>query len=230
MTRSISTSLILAALASMPLLAQDTAPAPPRAARPPAQPAEKAPAAQAPAPTPSPSSFGPGTYAHFTTSKGNFVVRLFDMDAPKTVANFVGLATGKKPWKDPKTGQMLHRPFYDGLLFHRVIPNFMIQGGDPTGTGSGGPGYEFADEISSKYRHNKAGVMSMANHGPNTNSSQFFITVAPYPSLDGHYSIFGEVVDGLDNVITISQVPRSPGDNRPLVPVVIKTVRIETVS
>jgi peptidyl-prolyl cis-trans isomerase A (cyclophilin A) len=226
MTRSISTSFILASLATMPLLAQTSTPAP-RGAVPPAKPAETGPAAQAPAS--SAGSFGPGTYAHFTTSKGNFVVRLFDMDAPKTVANFVGLATGKKAWKDPKTGTLVHRPFYDGLLFHRVIPNFMIQGGDPTGTGSGGPGYEFPDEISSKYRHNKAGIMSMANKGPNTNSSQFFITVAPYPSLDGHYSIFGEVVDGLDNVIAISQVPRSPGDNRPIVPVVIKTVRVETV-
>jgi peptidyl-prolyl cis-trans isomerase A (cyclophilin A) len=228
MTRSISTSVILAALATMPLLAQGTTSAP-RGAPPPVKPAETAPAAPATAPASSAGSFGPGTYAYFTTSKGNFVVRLFDMDAPTTVANFVGLATGKKPWKDPKTGQMLHRPFYDGLLFHRVIPNFMIQGGDPTGTGTGDPGYKFPDEISSKHRHNKAGVMSMANSGPNTNGSQFFITVAPYPSLDGHYSIFGEVVDGLDNVIAISQVPRSPGDNRPIVPVVIKTVRVETV-
>jgi peptidyl-prolyl cis-trans isomerase A (cyclophilin A) len=190
MTRSISTSLILGALATMPLLAQTPAAAP-RGAAPPAKPAETAPAAQAPAPASSANTFGPGIYAHFTTTKGGFTVHFFDQDAPKTVANFVGLATGKKPWKDPKTGQMLNRPFYNGLLFHRVIPNFMIQGGDPTGTGSGGPGYEFPDEISPKYHHNKAGVMSMANHGPNTNSSQFFITVSPYPSLDGHYSIFG---------------------------------------
>jgi len=105
----------------------------------------------------------------------------------------------------------------------------MIQGGDPLGTGMGGSGTEFADEISPKYKHNKAGVLSMANHGPNTNSSQFFITVAPYPSLDGHYSIFGEIVEGLDNVIAISRVPRNMKDNRPLTPVVIKSVRIETV-
>jgi peptidyl-prolyl cis-trans isomerase A (cyclophilin A) len=116
------------------------------------------------------------------------------------------------------------------VLFHRVIPAFMIQGGDPTGTGMGGPGYEFPDEISPKYRHNKAGILSMANHGPNTNGGQFFVTVAPYPSLDGHYSIFGEIVDGLDNVIAISRVPNSgPPNNRPLTPVVIKTVKIETV-
>jgi peptidyl-prolyl cis-trans isomerase A (cyclophilin A) len=233
MTRSISTSLIFAALATMPLLGQASTPAP-RGAAPPAKPAEKAPAAQAPAPTPtsSASNFGPGTYAHFTTNKGDFVVRLFDMDAPNTVANFVGLATGKKPWKDPKTGQMLHRPYYSNLLFHRVIPGFMIQGGDPTSTGMGGPGYEFPDEISPKHHHDKPGIMSMANSGPNTNGGQFFITVAPYPSLDGHYSIFGEVVEGLDNVIAISNVPRTmsgPSKDRPITPVVIKTVRIETV-
>jgi cyclophilin family peptidyl-prolyl cis-trans isomerase len=105
----------------------------------------------------------------------------------------------------------------------------MIQGGDPLGDGTGNAGYELADEISSNHRHNKAGIMSMANSGPNTSSSQFFITVAPYPSLDGHYSIFGEIVEGLENVIAISQVPRSPGNNRPLTPVAIKTVRIETV-
>src|SRR5207237_7078828 len=120
----------------------------------------------------------------------------------------IGLATGRMAWKDPKTKAMVHRPYYNNVLFHRVIPQFMIQGGDPTGTGSGGPGYEFADEISPKHHHDKAGILSMANHGPNTNGGQFFITVAPYPSLDGHYSIFGEIVDGLDHVIAISRVPR----------------------
>jgi peptidyl-prolyl cis-trans isomerase A (cyclophilin A) len=239
MTRWIAASALFAGLAIVPLLAQTPPPAqggtgrrgtPPPAA--PAAPTVDKPAVPAPAPaTPSSASqYGPGTYAHFTTSRGNFIVRFFDKDAPKTVANFVGLATGKKPWKDPKTGQMVHRPFYNGLIFHRVIPNFMIQGGDPLGNGSGTPGFEFPDEISPNHRHNRAGIMSMANHGPNTNGSQFFITVAPYPSLDGHYSIFGEVVEGLQNVIAISQVPRTPGDNRPIAPVVIKSVRIETVS
>ena len=127
---------------------------------------------------------------------------------------------------------MLHRPYYNNVLFHRVIPQFMIQGGDPLGTGMGGPGYEFADEISPKYRFNKAGWLAMANSGPNTNGGQFFITVAPYPSLDGHYSIFGEIIDGLPNVIAISQVPRGMSGatkDRPLTPVAIKTVTIETV-
>jgi peptidyl-prolyl cis-trans isomerase A (cyclophilin A) len=231
MTRSISMFVTVAALAVVPLRAQTTTPAPGGAA-PPAKPAASAPAAQAAAAPESASKYGAGTYAHFTTTKGNFIVRFFVEDAPKTVANFVGLATGKTAWKDPRTKALVHRPYYSNILFHRVIPNFMIQGGDPTGTGMGGPGYEFADEISPKHHHDKAGIMSMANHGPNTNGSQFFITVAPYPSLDGHYSIFGEVVEGLDNVIAISQVPRSmvgPDKDRPITPVVIKSVRIETV-
>jgi peptidyl-prolyl cis-trans isomerase A (cyclophilin A) len=230
MTRSISMFVMAAALAVMPLIAQTTTPAP-RGAAPPARAAAPAPAAQAGAP-PASAKYGPGTYAQFATTKGNFIVRFFDQDAPKTVANFVGLATGKTAWKDPRTKALVHRPYYSNVLFHRVIPGFMIQGGDPTGTGMGGPGYEFADEISPKHHHDRAGIMSMANHGPNTNGSQFFITVAPYPSLDGHYSIFGEVVEGLDTVIAISKVPRSmvgPDKDRPITPVVIKTVRIETV-
>ena len=238
MTRSISTSVVAAALAVMPLLAQTTTTPARRGATPPAKPAAPAPAAPAAAAQPagsasSASQYGPGTYALFATTKGDFIVRFFDQDAPKTVANFVGLATGRTAWKDPRTKVMVHRPFYSNLLFHRVIPYFMIQGSDPTGTGIGGPGYEFADEISPKHHHDRAGIMSMANHGPNTNSSQFFITVAPYPSLDGHYSIFGEVVEGLDNVIAISKVPRSmagPDKDRPITPVVIKSVKIEKVS
>jgi peptidyl-prolyl cis-trans isomerase A (cyclophilin A) len=231
MIRPIPTSVMIAALAVMPLVAQTTTPArqgaaPPATAQATAAPA---PATQATAALASASKYGPGTYAHFTTTKGNFIVRFFDQDAPKTVANFVGLATGKTAWKDPRTKALVHTPYYSNVLFHRVIPNFMIQGGDPTGTGTGGPGYEFPDEISPKLHHDRAGIMSMANHGPNTNGSQFFITVAPYPSGDGHYSIFGEVVEGLDNVMAISQVPRSTGDNRPITPVVIKGVRIEKV-
>ena len=229
MHRWISASLVLAGLAISPLIAQTTPPARRGAAPPTSKPA--APASQ-PAAAPAPATtLGPGTYARFVTSKGNFTARLFTEDAPKTVANFVGLATGRKAWRNDRN-QLVHRPLYNGTLFHRVIPNFMIQGGDPTGTGSGGSGSEFADEISPKYRHNKAGILSMANHGPNTNSSQFFITVAPYPSLDGHYSIFGEIVEGLDNVIAISRGPRGmsgANKDRPLTPVVMKTVTIQTI-
>jgi peptidyl-prolyl cis-trans isomerase A (cyclophilin A) len=189
------------------------------------------PSAEAPAETTKPSAakYGPGIYAHFTTTKGNFIVKFFEEDAPKTVENFVGLAEGKKPWTDPRTGRQIRRPYYRNVLFHRVIPNFMIQGGDPEGTGMGGPGYTFDDEISPNHRHNKPGIVSMANRGPNTNGGQFFITVAPYPSLDGKYSIFGEVVEGLQNVVAISKVPRSQGNNRPLTEVVINNVRIERV-
>lgn len=226
MTRWIPVLLILAGMAvASPVISagQTTPPATPLGAP---LPAAKPAAPQAAAPA---VKLEPGTYVHFTTTKGAFTARLFDKDAPRTVANFIGLATGKTAWKDPRTKALVHRPLYNNTLFHRVIPNFMIQGGDPIGDGTGGSGSEFPDEISPKYHHNKAGVLSMANHGPNTSSCQFFITVAPYPSLDGHYSIFGEVVEGLDNVISISQVPRSPGNNRPLTPVVIKTVKIETV-
>lgn len=235
MHRWIAASLIVSAITLAPLSAQTTPPArrgapPPAPATPGSKPATPAAPKAVPAPAATAKSYGPGTYAHFTTSKGNFIVRFFDKDAPNTVANFVGLATGKKAWKDPKTGQMVRRPYYNGLVFHRVIPQFMIQGGDPNGNGTGGPGYEFADEISPAHQHNRPGIMSMANHGANTNGSQFFITVGPYPSLDGHYSIFGEVVEGLDSVVAISQVPRTPSDNRPITPVVIKSVRIETVS
>ena len=217
---------------------------------PPATPAEKpaAPTAEKPGPSaekpadpapadtskPSASKHGPGVYAHFTTNHGNFIVKFFEKDAPKTVENFVGLAEGKKPWTDPRTRQQIRRPYYRNVLFHRVIPNFMIQGGDPEGTGMGGPGYTFDDEISPNHRHNKPGIVSMANRGPNTNGGQFFITVAPYPSLDGKYSIFGEVVEGLNNVVAISKVPSTgpKGDppNRPRKDVVISNVRIERVS
>ena len=144
-------------------------------------------------------------HAHFTTSEGAFTVRLFDQEAPKTVANFVGLAEGTKEWTDPKTGKKVTRPFYNGLIFHRVIDGFMIQGGDPLGTGTGGPGYKFGDEFSPKLRHTKAGILSMANSGPGTNGSQFFITLAPTPWLDNKHSVFGEVVEGMDVVEKIGE-------------------------
>ena len=134
-------------------------------------------------------------HAHITTTEGAFTIRLFDQEAPNTVANFVGLAEGTKEFTDPKTGKKTTRRFYDGLVFHRVIAGFMIQGGDPLGTGTGGPGYKFADEFSPKLRHSKAGILSMVNSGPSTNGSQFFIMLPATPWLDNRHSVFGEVVE-----------------------------------
>jgi len=138
------------------------------------------------------------TYAAFDTSEGKFKVKLFADKAPNTVNNFVSLADGSKTGK----------PFYDGTTFHRVIPDFMIQGGCPLGTGTGGPGYKFADEFHPTLKHTKGGLLSMANAGPNTNGSQFFVTVAATPWLDNKHSIFGEVIEGYDVVEKISKVPR----------------------
>jgi peptidyl-prolyl cis-trans isomerase A (cyclophilin A) len=165
--------------------------------------------------------------AHFTTSEGNFTVRLFDQEVPNTVANFVGLAEGSKEWTDPKSMQKVKRPYYDGLVFHRVIADFMIQGGDPLGTGTGGPGYKFADEFSPKLRHTKAGLLSMANAGPNTNGSQFFITLAATPWLDNKHSIFGEVVSGMDVVQKIGNTTTSKPGDRPLKAITVNSVKIE---
>ena len=162
-------------------------------------------------------------YATMKTSMGDIVVRLFDDKAPKTVANFVDLATGKKEWTDPKTGQKTNRPLYNGTIFHRVIPDFMIQGGDPLGNGTGGPGYRFEDEFNPDLRHSKSGILSMANAGPNTNGSQFFITVKPTPWLDGRHTVFGEVVKGQEVVTAIVNTPRDPRD-RPLKEVAIKEI------
>ncbi|MFI5341935.1 MAG: peptidylprolyl isomerase [Candidatus Methylomirabilales bacterium] len=164
-------------------------------------------------------------HATFKTSMGNIVVLLYEDKAPKTVENFVGLATGTKEWTDPKTGQKVKRPLYNGTIFHRVIPNFMIQGGDPLGTGRGGPGYKFDDEFNPALRHNKPGILSMANSGPNTNGSQFFITTVPTPHLDNRHSVFGEVVQGLDVVVAIGNVARGPND-RPLKDVVLNEIVI----
>jgi peptidyl-prolyl cis-trans isomerase A (cyclophilin A) len=152
----------------------------------------------------------PGEYAIFYTSEGTIVCRLFPEEAPKAVANFVALAQGTKSWTDPKTGKRMHTPLYSGTVFHRVIPDFMIQGGDPEGTGEGSPGYKFDDEIPPNHHFDKPGILAMANSGPNTNGSQFFITVAPAEHLNGHYSIFGEVVSGQDVADAISKAPRKP--------------------
>jgi peptidyl-prolyl cis-trans isomerase A (cyclophilin A) len=162
--------------------------------------------------------------AHFTTSEGSFTVRLFEEEVPQTVANFVGLVEGTKEWTDPKTRQKVKKPYYDGLIFHRVIAGFMIQGGDPLGTGTGGPGYNFADEFHPELKHTKTGLLSMANAGPNTNGSQFFITLAPTPWLDNKHSIFGEVVEGLDVITRIGNTPTR--SDRPVKPVVIESVTI----
>jgi peptidyl-prolyl cis-trans isomerase A (cyclophilin A) len=171
----------------------------------------------------------PGTYARFDTTEGTFTIRLFDKEAPNTVANFVGLAEGTQEWRDPATGARRKRPFSDGIIFHRVINGFMIQGGDPLGQGTGGPGYTFGDEFHPKLRHDRAGILSMANAGPNTNGSQFFVTLGPTPHLDNRHSVFGEVVEGMDVVKKIGAVPTGRQD-RPIKPVVINKLTIERVA
>jgi peptidyl-prolyl cis-trans isomerase A (cyclophilin A) len=170
-----------------------------------------------------------GTYAIFETSQGNIVIKLLDKEAPKTVENFVGLAEGTKEFTNEKTGKKEKRPYYNGLIFHRVIPDFMIQGGCPHGSGMGGPGYKFADEFHPSLKHSKPGKLSMANSGPNTNGSQFFITVAATPWLDNKHTIFGEIVEGQDVANTISTLPRDRND-RPNNTVTINQVRIERVA
>lgn len=149
------------------------------------------------------------------TSLGDVVIRLFEEKASGTVANFIGLATGKIEWTDPTSGETTTRPLYDGTVFHRVIPSFMVQGGDPLGNGTGGPGYRFGDEFHATLRHHKPGVMSMANSGANTNGSQFFLTEVATPWLDSKHSVFGEVVDGMDVLKAIARVPTNPVNNRP---------------
>ena len=165
------------------------------------------------------------TYAKFDTTEGSFTVRFFEAEAPNTVANFVGLAEGTKEWTDPKTGQKKTAPFYDGIIFHRVIDGFMIQGGDPLGKGYGGPGYKFGDEFHPSLKHNRDGLLSMANAGPGTNGSQFFITLAPTPWLDNKHAIFGEVAEGKDVVDKIGKT-RTGAQDRPAKEIVINSVKI----
>jgi peptidyl-prolyl cis-trans isomerase A (cyclophilin A) len=165
------------------------------------------------------------TYATFKTTKGDIRVRLLPETAPETVANFVGLATGTKEWTDPETREKKTSPLYPGTIFHRVIPDFMIQGGDPTGTGRGGPGYEFGDETSGPERFDGPGYLAMANAGPGTNGCQFFITTAATPHLNGKHTIFGVVESGQDVADTISRVATGRGD-RPSEDVVIESIDI----
>src|SRR4026208_1006189 len=166
-------------------------------------------------------------FAHFTTSEGKFTIQLFDQEAPKTVENFVGLAEGTRAWPHPRTGRKGAGPYYNGTIFHRVIDAFMIQGGDPLGQGTGGPGFTFADESHPKLRHTKAGILSMANRGPNTNGGQFFITLAATPWLDDKHVVFGEVGEGMDVVTKIGTTPTSKPGDRPLKPITIQSVSIE---
>ncbi len=172
-------------------------------------------------------TFAPGAKvtATFKTSMGTFVCTLFADKCPITVGNFVGLARGETPWTDPQ-GKSVSRPLYDGTIFHRVIPDFMIQGGDPQGTGTGGPGYRFADECHPDLTHGKAGTLSMANAGPNTNGSQFFVTDAATPWLDGRHTVFGEVKEGLEVVNKIAHAP-SAGADRPRETITLEQVRVD---
>lgn len=164
-------------------------------------------------------------HAEFVTNEGSFTVKLFDEEVPNTVANFVGLAEGTKEWTHPGTREKMRTPYYDGIIFHRVIDGFMIQGGDPLGQGIGGPGYKFADEFHPRLRHDKAGILSMANSGPNTNGGQFFITLGATPHLDNRHSVFGEVTSGMDIVRRIGSTPTGRQD-RPVKDITILNIKI----
>lgn len=166
------------------------------------------------------------TWASFHTSQGTFVARLYVEDTPATTLNFVQLAAGEREWRDPASNQLTRRPLYPGTVFHRVIAGFMVQGGDPTGTGRGSPGYQFADEIVPRHTFDEKGLLAMANAGPGTNGSQFFVTVSDnLPFLNGRHTIFGEVVSGYDVVERIAQV-RTDGQDRPLEPVVLERIEL----
>ena len=159
------------------------------------------------------------------TSEGDIEIELFDERAPRTVENFVGLATGEQEWEDPETGETRTDPLYDDVAFHRIIDGFMIQTGDPTGTGRGGPGYTFDDEFHPDLRHDGAGKVSMANRGPDTNGSQFFITLDAQPHLDDKHAVFGEVVDGMDVVEAIGNAETDQQD-KPTTPITLESVEI----
>jgi cyclophilin family peptidyl-prolyl cis-trans isomerase len=181
------------------------------------------------APAPTGPALEPGLYAIFNTSMGSFTAKLFETETPVTVRNFSALARGTKPWKDPKTGAMVAKPLFNNITFHRVIKNFMIQTGDPTGTGSHDCGFTIKDEIVPSLKFDQPGRLGMANIGsPNTGGCQFFVTAVPYPSLNGGYTVFGQVVDGQDIVNKIDNVPTDRND-KPLTPVRLISVTIKRV-
>ncbi|ADQ66257.1 peptidyl-prolyl cis-trans isomerase [Halogeometricum borinquense DSM 11551] len=160
------------------------------------------------------------------TTRGDITVELFEERAPRTVENFIDLATGEKEWEDPETGETRTDSLYEGTIFHRIIDDFMIQGGDPEGTGRGGPGYTFDDEFHDELRHDSAGKLSMANRGPDTNGSQFFITLGAQPHLDDRHAVFGEVVEGMDVVEEIGSLPTDRND-KPMKDVEIESIDID---
>ena len=166
-----------------------------------------------------------GFYAYLQTNTGNIICELYFDQTPRTVANFMNLAEGRQPYLDIKTGKPATGNYYDGQIFHRVIPNFMIQGGDPTGTGRGGPGYRFGDEFRKELTFDRPGRLAMANSGPNTNGSQFFITHGPTPWLNYRHTIFGQVVSGQDVVDRMGNAPRDSRD-KPLTDIVLESVQI----
>lgn len=205
---------------ALPALAQQSTP--------PAQaPAQQPEIPDAPTATPEAATVPNGPIAVLDTSMGRMTCQFYQKQAPNTVANFIGLAEGTKDWTDPTTNQVEHnKPYYNGTTFHRVIPGFMIQGGDPTGTGMGGPGYAFADEFDPNLNFDRPGRLAMANSGPDTNGSQFFITEVAVPSLDQHYSLFGQCDDASVEVVkAIARVPRDAND-KPLSPVTLEKVTI----
>ena len=209
-----------AASLAIPVCAQQSTPPPANTA-----PAEDIP--DAPMATAAAMTVPNGPMVVFDTSMGRITCQFYRKEAPKAVANFIELAEGTRDWTDPTTNKVQHRkPLFDGTTFHRVIPGFMIQGGDPAGTGMGGPGYSFEDEVNPDLTFDRPGRLAMANSGPNTNGSQFFITEQPYPSLDMHYSLFGQCDDaGVEVVKSITAVPRD-SDDKPLSPVLLKKVTI----
>ena len=213
-----------AAFAALPALAQQS-PATPPAQQPAAPAADDLP--DAPMATAAALTMPNGPRVVMDTSMGRITCQFYQRQTPKAVANFIALATGTKDWTDPKTHKVQHnKPLYDGTVFHRVIPEFMIQGGDPMGTGFGDPGYTFEDELDPNLTFDRPGRLAMANSGPNTNGSQFFITEMAYDTLNQHYTLFGQCDDAsVDVVKAIARVPRD-GDDKPTTPVVLQKVII----